>query len=337
MGKIRVAINGFGRIGRLSFRNMLKIEEIDVVAINDLSNVKTLAHLLKYDSAQGTLQDEISYDDHQIKVNDEVFTVLSERDPSKLPWGDLDVDVVLESTGIFTTLEKASAHLEAGAKRVVLSAPPKGDGINMYVIGVNDAEINASEKIVSNASCTTNCLAPMCKVLHDHIGIQRGFLTTVHAYTSTQRIQDAPHKDIRRARAAAVSIIPTTTGAAKAVTKVIPELSGKLDGLSMRVPVVTGSITDFTVVLDRSTTPDEINELFRQHAKTDMKGILYYLEDELVSTDIVGSPYSCLFDPYLTYVKDNLVKINGWYDNEFGYATRAAEMTQIVGSLLKNN
>ncbi len=334
MGKIRVAINGFGRIGRLSYRNMLNIEGIDIVAINDLSDTKTLAHLLKYDSVQGTLPYVVQYDENTITVNGDSFQVLSERDPKNLPWKEMQIDVVLESTGIFNTKEKAGWHIEAGAKRVVLSAPPKGDGIKMYVIGVNDDELSASDIVVSNASCTTNCLSPMCKILNDHFGIENGFLTTVHAYTSTQNLQDGPHKDLRRARAAAQSIIPTTTGAAKAVTKIIPELDGKLDGMAMRVPVASGSITDFTAVLKKETTVEEVNALFLEYSKKEMSGILTYLTDELVSSDIVGSTSSCLYDPFLTYVHGNLVKINGWYDNEYGYSARAAEMVKKVGSLL---
>lgn len=334
MRKLKVAINGFGRIGRLTFRNLRERSDVDVVAINDLTDAETLAHLLKYDTAQGTLAENIQVKNGHIHVGDESFKVFSERDPAQLPWGDLGVDVVLESTGFFRTEEKAGKHIEAGAKKVVLSAPPKGGNIKIVVLGVNDHILDGSEKIVSNASCTTNCLAPMCKVLNNQFGIRNGLLTTVHAYTSSQNIQDGPHSDIRRARAAAVNLVPTTTGAAKTVEKVLPELSGKLDGLAYRVPVPTGSISDFTVTLEKNVSKDSINQAFKEASENDLKGILYYLEDELVSSDIIGSPYSCLYDPFLTYVQGDLVKINGWYDNEFGYASRSAELIVKVGQQL---
>ncbi len=331
MSKIKVAINGFGRIGRLTFRNFMNRSDIDVVAVNDLTDPQTLAHLLKYDTAQGTLEEDVSASNGSIHVGDESFAVLSEKDPAKLPWGKMNVDVVLESTGFFRTEEKAGKHLEAGAKKVVLSAPPKGGNIKIIVLGVNDDILDGSEKIVSNASCTTNCLAPMCKVLNEQFGIKDGLLTTVHAYTSSQNIQDGPHSDIRRARAGAENLVPTTTGAAKTVEKVMPELQGKLDGLAYRVPVPTGSISDFTVTLEKSASKERINEVFKEASENDLKGILYYLEDELVSSDIVGQKYSCLYDPFLTYAQGDLVKINGWYDNEYGYASRSAELIAKVG------
>lgn len=331
MSKIRVAINGFGRIGRLTFRNLRQNPDIDLVAVNDLTDPQTLAHLLKYDTAQGALKEEIKESDGSIHVGNESFHVYSEKDPAQLPWGDLNIDVVLESTGLFRTKKKAGKHLEAGAKKVVLSAPPKGGDIKIVVLGVNEHILDGSEEIVSNASCTTNCLAPMCKVLNEEFGLKNGLLTTVHAYTSSQNIQDGPHSDIRRARAAAENLVPTTTGAAKTVEKVMPELQGKLDGLAYRVPVPTGSISDFTATLEKSADIEMINTAFKKAAENELKGILHYLEDELVSADIVGQSYSCLYDPFLTYVQGDLVKINGWYDNEFGYASRSAELIAKIG------
>jgi glyceraldehyde 3-phosphate dehydrogenase len=330
MSKIRVAINGFGRIGRLTFRHMMNNPNIDLVAINDLSNASTLAHLLKYDSAQGTLKEDVKIIGGKIVVGGDAFEVYSEKDPSQLPWRENNIDVVLESTGVFRTKEKASLHLQAGAKKVVLSAPPKSEGIKIIVLGVNDDILDGTEDIVSNASCTTNCLAPMCKVLNENFGIEQGLLTTVHAYTADQRLQDAPHSDIRRARAAAISIVPTSTGAAKTVTKVMPELIGKLDGMALRVPVPTGSISDFTVLLKKEASKDEINQAFKKAAEGELNGILQVLEDELVSTDIIGSTFSSIFDPFLTYVQGNLVKINAWYDNEYGYSVRSAELIEKI-------
>lgn len=329
MDKIRVAINGFGRIGRLSFRALLAKENIEVVAINDLTDNATLAHLLKYDSVHGRFNGEVSSDSESLTVNGVRINAYAERDPKNLPWKDLNIDVVLESTGRFVDEAGAGMHLQAGAKKVVISAPAKGN-IPTVVIGVNENTLTGEETIVSNASCTTNCLAPMAKVLDDVFGIEKGYMTTIHAYTADQNLQDAPHSDLRRARAAALSIVPTSTGAAKAVGLVLPHLKGKLDGNAMRVPVPDGSLTDLTVILKREATVEEINNAIKAAAENQLKGILEYCVDPIVSTDIVGNPHSCIFDSNLTSANGSLVKVVGWYDNEFGYSSRVADLMMLL-------
>jgi glyceraldehyde 3-phosphate dehydrogenase len=336
-----VGINGFGRIGRNFWRaaNAANAADgdrgIEIVAANDLGDVATMAHLLKYDSVVGTLPHEVSVSGDTITVGDRSIKILAERDPAKLPWGDLGVDVVIESTGLFTTGPKARAHIEAGAKKVVISAPAKEEDITI-VMGVNDDKYDPdAHTIISNASCTTNCVAPMAKVLLDSFGIVKGLMTTVHAYTQDQNLQDGPHKDLRRARAAAINIVPTSTGAAKATSLVIPELKGKLDGYSLRVPVPDGSITDLVVELGRDVTKDEVNAAFKAAAEGALKGILYYTEAPIVSTDIVGSPASCTFDASITMAYGNQVKVFGWYDNEWGYSSRLVDLTALVATRLR--
>ena len=335
---IRVGINGFGRIGRNFWRaaNVADGDRgIEIVAANDLGDVATMAHLLKYDSVNGKLPYDVSVSGDTIRVGDQSIKILAERDPAKLPWGDLGVDVVIESTGRFTTGPAARAHIEAGAKKVIISAPAKEEDITI-VMGVNDDAYDpAAHAIISNASCTTNCVAPMAKVLLDSFGIVKGLMTTVHAYTQDQNLQDGPHKDLRRARAAAINIVPTSTGAAKATSLVIPELKGKLDGYSLRVPVPDGSITDLVVELGREVTKDEVNAAFRAAAEGSLKGILYYTEDPIVSSDIVGSPASCTFDASITMAQGNQVKVFGWYDNEWGYSSRLVDLTVLVASRLR--
>lgn len=330
---MKVAINGFGRIGRLTFRNMLQNENIEIVAINDLTDNDTLAHLLKYDSAHGRFPGEISLEGDNLVVNGKKIKVFAQKDPKALPWGDHGIDVVLESTGRFVDAEGAGMHLQAGAKKVVISAPAKGSNIPTVVLGVNEDTLTGDEKILSNASCTTNCLAPMAKVLHEKFTIQKGFITTIHAYTADQNLQDAPHKDLRRARAAAINIVPTTTGAAKAVGLVLPDLKGKLDGNAIRVPVITGSLTDLTCMVSRDVTIEEVNAAMKEAAGSSLKGIVEYNEDMLVSSDIIGSRYSCIFDAQSTNVNGNLVKIIGWYDNEAGYSARTADLIAKVGEM----
>jgi glyceraldehyde 3-phosphate dehydrogenase len=325
MSKIIVAINGFGRIGRITFRALLNKENVEVVAINDLTDTATLAHLLKYDSIHGRFPGEVSYDDKNLIVNGKAIKIFAERDPANLPWASLGVQTVLESTGFFTDDASAGKHLTAGAKKVIISAPAKGN-VKTIVLGVNDSDLLATDTLISNASCTTNCLAPMAKVLDQAFGIEKGFITTIHAYTADQRLQDAPHSDLRRARAAALSIVPTSTGAAKAVSLVLPNLKGKLDGVAMRVPVPTGSMTDLAVVLKKEVTAEEINAAMKAAADNELKGILEYTEDPIVSIDIVGNPHSCIFDAKLTAANGNLVKVVGWYDNEAGYSNRAADL-----------
>lgn len=327
---MRVAINGFGRIGRLAFKCLLEKSSVEVVAINDLTDNKTLAHLLKYDSVQGKFNGTVDFTEDHIIVNGQKIVATAERDPANLPWKELKVDAVLESTGFFRSPETAGKHITAGAKKVIISAPASGD-IKTVVLGVNDESLTGDETILSNASCTTNCLAPMAKVLDDLIGVESGFMTTIHSYTSDQRLLDAPHSDLRRARSAALNIIPTSTGAAKAVGLVLPHLAGKLNGNSLRVPTPTGSATDFVVTLKRDTTVEEVNAAFKKASETNLKGILEYSEDPLVSTDIVGSPYSCIFDADTTMVMGNTVKIMGWYDNEAGYSNRVADLIVKVG------
>jgi len=322
----KIAINGFGRIGRLAFKILLEKTGAEVVAINDLTDNKTLAHLLKYDSVHGKFPGEVSYDDDSITVNGKKIHVFAEKDPSNLPWKSLSVDVVIESTGRFTDTQTAGKHIEAGARKVVISAPGKGEGLKTVVLGVNDEILTGDETVVSNASCTTNCLAPMVKVLDDLCGIDNGFMTTIHAYTSDQRLHDAPHSDLRRARAAAYSIVPTSTGAAKAVGEVMPHLKGKLNGNAMRVPIPNGSVTDFTCVVRNPKSVQEINEAFKAASKSRLNGILEYNTDPIVSIDIIGNPYSCIFDSDLTMVIGNTIKVVGWYDNEAGYSNRIADL-----------
>lgn len=331
MGKIKVAINGFGRIGRLTFKRLLEKSNVEVVAINDLTDAATLAHLLKYDSIHGKFNGTVAVADGAIVVNGHSIKILAEKDPANLPWAAHNIDVVLESTGRFVDSAGAGKHLTAGAKRVVISAPAKGDDIKTVVLGVNDDKLTADDKIISNASCTTNCLAPMAKVLDDNFGIEKGYMTTVHAYTQDQNLQDGPHKDLRRARAAAVSIVPTSTGAAKAVGLVLPHLKGKLDGSAMRVPVPDGSLTDLTVILKKETTAKEINEAMKAAANGPLKGILEFCEEPIVSADIIGNPHSCIFDAELTSANGTLVKVVGWYDNEAGYSARTADLISRLG------
>ena len=323
----RIAINGFGRIGRLAFRQMTSRPGLQVVAINDLTDVETLAHLLKYDSIHGLFQGEVSVSNGNLVVNGNEIQISAERNPADLPWGSMNVDLVVESTGVFADSEKASAHLTAGAGKVIISAPAKGD-LKTVVLGVNDDILTGDDRIVSNASCTTNCLAPMAKVLNDTFGLEKGYITTVHAYTADQRLQDAPHKDLRRARAAALSMIPTSTGAAKAVGLVLPELAGKLDGMAVRVPTPTGSVTDLTAVLKKEATAEEVNAALKAAAEGPMKGVLQYCEDPIVSVDIVGNTHSCILDAALTKCSGTLVKVFGWYDNEAGYATRVVDLAE---------
>jgi glyceraldehyde 3-phosphate dehydrogenase len=332
---VRVGINGFGRIGRNYYRALLASgADVEVVGVNDLTDITTLAHLLKYDSILGRLGQDVVTGNDSITVGGNSFKVLAERDPSALPWKELGADVVIESTGHFTDATKARAHLDAGARKVIISAPAKNEDITV-VMGINERQYDSgAHDIISNASCTTNCLAPMAKVLLDEFGIVKGLMTTIHAYTNDQVILDFPHKDLRRARAAAINIIPTTTGAAKAISLVIPELKGKLDGFAMRVPVPTGSATDLTVQLEREVTKDEVNAAFKRAAEGSLKGYLEYTEDAIVSTDIVTSPASCTFDAGLTVAQGDQVKIVGWYDNEWGYSNRLVDLTALVGSSL---
>lgn len=332
---LKVAINGFGRIGRNFVRAALaQGADIDVVAVNDLTDNATLAHLLKYDSVSGPLAAEVSSDEGSIRVGDDEFRGFAEKDPSKLPWGDLDVDVVIESTGRFTKVEDASAHLTAGAKKVILSAPATGKAPT-FVMGINEDQYDAeNDHVISNASCTTNCLAPLAKVFHESFGIERGFMMTAHAYTADQNLQDGPHKDLRRARGAAINIVPTSTGAAKAIGLVLPELNGLLDGSSYRVPVPTGSIVDLTLVTRDGLTVDEINAAYLEAANGSLKGYLQYSDEPLVSSDIVGNPHSSIFDSGLTAVIGNQVKVSSWYDNEWGYSNRLVDITEFVGAKL---
>lgn len=329
---MKVAINGFGRIGRIAYRFLSQKPNIEIVAINDLTDNATLAHLLKYDSVHGRFAGEVIADSESITVNGKRIRAFAEKDPNKLPWGELGVDVVLESTGRFTDDTSAMAHINAGAKKVVISAPASGN-VKTIVLGVNDNTLDGTEKILSNASCTTNCLAPMVKVLDDAFGVEKGFMTTIHAYTADQNLQDAPHKDLRRARSAAYSIVPTSTGAAKAVGLVLPHLKGKLNGNAMRVPIPDGSVTDFTAILKKEASADEINAAFKKAAETNLKGILQYNTDPIVSIDIVGNTYSCIFDAELTMVQGNMVKCVGWYDNEAGYSMRLADLMEKVAAM----
>jgi glyceraldehyde 3-phosphate dehydrogenase len=332
---LRVAINGFGRIGRNLFRAAKQQGlDIDFVAVNDLTDPKTLALLLRRDSVHGAYPGTVEATDDGLRVDGDDLKVLAERDPANLPWKDLDVDVVVESTGFFTKRDDAAKHLAAGAKKVIISAPAKDEDVTI-VLGANESDYDPAEHhIISNASCTTNSVVPMAKVLHESFGISQGLMTTIHAYTGDQNIHDAPHKDPRRARAAALSIVPTTTGAAKAASLALPVLEGRLDGMAMRVPIPDGSITDLVCVLDREVTRDEVNDAFRAAADGDLQGVLEYSEEPLVSIDIVGNPNSCVFDAPSTMAKGNLVKVLGWYDNEWGYSNRLAELVAYVGDRL---
>ena len=332
---IKVGINGFGRIGRNFYRAVVASgADVEIVGINDLTDTKTLAHLLKYDSILGRLGKDVVAGEGQIVIDGTVIPVFAERDPAALPWAKVGADIVIESTGFFTDAESAGKHIAAGAKKVIISAPAKGEDITI-VMGVNDKDYDpAAHTIISNASCTTNCLAPMAKVIDDAFGIERGLMTTIHAYTNDQNVLDYPHKDLRRARAAALNMIPTTTGAAKAIALVMPQLKGKLDGYAMRVPVPTGSATDLTVELKTPATKDEINAAIKAAADGPLKGILQYTEDPIVSTDIVTDPASCIFDSGLTYVNGNMAKVVGWYDNEWGYSNRLVDLVGLVGSKL---
>ena len=334
---IRVGINGFGRIGRNFWRAANAPDGdrgIEIVAANDLGDLKTMAHLLKYDTVAGPLKEDVTVEGDTIHVGDKSIKILAERDPANLPWGDLGVDIVIESTGRFTTGPAAKAHIAGGAKKVIISAPAKDEDITI-VMGVNDDKYDpAAHEIISNASCTTNCVAPMAKVLLENFGINKGLMTTIHAYTQDQNLQDGPHKDLRRARAAAQNIVPTSTGAAKATSLVIPELKGKLDGYSLRVPIITGSITDLVVELGQDVTKDEVNAAYKNAAEGALKGILVYTEDPIVSSDIVGSTASCTFDASITMAYGNQVKTFGWYDNEFGYSNRLVDLTALVASRL---
>ncbi len=327
---IKLGINGFGRIGRLCFRSILEREDdnFDIVGINDLTDAETLATLLKYDTVHGQFPGEVSLDGDALVVDGDRFPVFSEKDPTNLPWGDLGAEVVIESTGVFRTREKAAMHLEAGAEKVVISAPAKSEVDAMVVLGVNDDVLTGDEEVVSNASCTTNCLAPLVKVLDDEFGVERGLMTTVHAYTASQNIVDGPHSDLRRARTAAESIIPTTTGGAVAVGKVLPHLDGNLDGMAMRVPTPDGSITDLTATLEENVSLDQVNDAFRAAADGELDGIVQYSDEPIVSRDIIHNPHSCIYDAPWAKTIGPMVKVVGWYDNEWGYANRTVELAE---------
>jgi len=331
---IRVAINGFGRIGRLVFKAGQKDPEIEIVAINDLTDAKTLAHLLKYDSVHGRYPAPVKFEGEYLFAGDDKVKVLAERDPSQLPWKELGVDVVVESTGVFRKRSQIENHLKGGAKKVVLTVPAKDEIDNTIVMGVNDNTLKSEDKIVSNASCTTNCLAPVAKVLHEKFGIKRGLMTTIHAYTNDQHILDLPHSDLRRARAAAVSMIPTTTGAARAVGIVIPELKGKLDGMAIRVPTCDGSLVDFVAELNTTVTVEQINTAIKEAAEGALKGILEYCEDPIVSVDVIGNPHASIFDSLSTTVLDgNFIKVLSWYDNEWGYSCKTLELLKKMAKM----
>ncbi len=332
---IKIGINGFGRIGRLVFRRAMALGDIEVVAVNDLTDAPTLAHLLKYDSTHGRFDGEVSTEGSDLVVNGKHLKITAERDPSNLKWGELGADIVIESTGIFTSREACMKHINAGAKKVILTVPPKDSVDAMVVLGVNDNILTKDHKIVSNASCTTNSLAPMVKVLNDAFGVEYGLMTTVHSYTNDQRILDFPHSDLRRARSAAINIIPTSTGAARAIGSIIPELKGKLDGKSLRVPTPDGSITDFVAMVKKDVTREEVNAAFKSAAEnSSLKGYLYYTEDPIVSTDIIGDPHSCIFDSQETMVMNKrMVKVFGWYDNEWGYSCRVVDLLKKMAAL----
>jgi len=332
MGKIRVAINGFGRIGRVFTRAIQNNENIELVAINDLADTHTLAHLLKYDSVHRGFNGEIEALEDAILINGKEVKVYKERDPESLPWGELEVDVVVEATGIFRTKELAMKHVNAGAKKVVISAPAKGGDVKTVVIGINDNLIDGTEQIISNASCTTNCAAPMVKIIDELCHIENGYITTIHSYTGDQRLHDAPHTDLRRGRAAAESIVPTTTGAAKAITKIFPHLHGHMGGVGIRVPVPDGSLTDITCIVKDPVSAQELNKAFDEASKGSLKGILEYIDEPIVSTDIIGNPHSVIYDSMLTSVIGNMIKVVGWYDNEAGYSNRIVDLIEKLKS-----
>jgi len=328
MAKIKVGINGFGRIGRLVVKSIFEnySDKIEIVGVNDLTDATTLAHLFKYDSVHGIYKGEVKTDGSDLVIDGQKINVSAERDPVNLEWGELGAEIVVESTGLFRKVKDAGKHITAGAKKVIISAPGSGEGLKTIVLGVNDDDIDGNSTVYSNASCTTNCLAPMAKVLDEAFGIEKGFMTTIHAYTGDQQLVDGPHKDLRRARAAAHNIVPTTTGAAAAVGLVLPHLDGKLDGGAVRVPVPDGSLTDFTAVVEKDVTEADVLNAFKKAAEGPLKGILEYSDGELVSTDIIGNTHSCIFDSGLTKVDGKLVKVIGWYDNEAGYSARTAEL-----------
>ena len=326
MRKIKVAINGFGRIGRVFTRSVLDNEQIEIVAINDLVDTKMLSHLLKYDTVHRKLDFDVNFTESSISINNKTIQVFNKRNPEELPWDKLDIDIVVESTGFFRSKENASKHLKAGAKKVVISAPSTDSDVKTIVMGINDGILQSSDTIVSNASCTTNCAAPMVKLVNDICGVNEGFLTTTHAYTGDQNIHDAPHKDLRRSRAAAQNIIPTTTGAAKAIGKIFPDLEGKIEGIGIRVPVIDGSMTDLICRVENPISVDELRNAFKTIANDKLKGVLSYTEDPIVSVDIIGNPNSCIIDGLLTTVIGNLVRVVGWYDNEVGYSNRLVDL-----------
>lgn len=326
----RVAINGCGRIGRLTLKLLLEKEGIDLIAINDLTDPATLAHLIQYDSIHGKYPFPITVQEGNLKAKGQTIKIFAEKDPANIPWGDLDIDIVLESTGRFIERQLAEAHIKAGAKKVIITAPSKDKEVPTVVLGVNDGILKEEHDIISNASCTTNCLAPMLKIMDEHFGIEKGFMSTVHSYTNDQNLHDAPHRDLRRARAAAYSIIPTTTNAAKAMELVLPHLKGKIEASAMRVPVPDGSLTDLILLLKKETSTEEVNAIFKNESQTSLKGIVEYIEAPIVSIDIIGNPHSCIFDAGLTSAKGNLVKIVGWYDNEAGYSNRLVDLIQKI-------
>ena len=328
--KTRVAINGFGRIGRVFFRSVYNHPTIEVVAINDLADVTTMAHLLKYDSVHRQFDAHISTEEGKLIVDEKVITYCNIADPTQLPWKNLDIDVVIEATGLFRTADSLQGHLNTGAKKVIVSAPPVDDSIPTVVMGINEYILSGDEQIISNASCTTNCSAPLVQLIDQHIGIESAYITTVHSYTTDQQLHDSPHKDLRRARAGASSIVPTTTGAAKAITKIFPHLEGKIGGCGIRVPVPDGSLTDITYIVKKETSIEEVNELFKQAAADPMKHILSYIEDPIVSVDVIGNTYSCVFDSKLTSVLGKMVKVVGWYDNEVGYSSRLIDLIEKI-------
>jgi len=330
MGKCRVAINGFGRIGRVFARAIQGNDNIELVAINDLSDTVTLAHLLKYDSVHRGFNGTISATENEIIINGIAVKVFNERDPENLPWASLNIDIVVEATGFFRTRALAMKHIKAGAKKVILSAPAKEDGIQTVVMGINDYLIDGTEQIISNASCTTNCAAPMVKIIDELCGIQNGYITTIHSYTGDQRLHDAPHSDLRRARAAAESIVPTTTGAAKAITKIFPHLHGHMGGVGIRVPVPDGSLTDITCMVNNPVSAEELNSVFKAYAEGSLRGVLEYIEDPIVSTDIIGNTHSVIYDSELTSVIGNMIKVVGWYDNEAGYSNRIVDLIERI-------
>ena len=330
----RIAINGFGRIGRLAFRNLLQNDQLEVVAINDLTKTDILAHLLKYDTAQGRFPGTVETAEGGLNINGKFIRILSERNPEDLPWKDMQVDIVLECTGIFRTKDAASKHITAGAQKVIISAPAKGEGVQTIVLGINDDTLDMNNNVFSNASCTTNCFAPVAKLVDDNWGVVAGSMTTIHSYTSDQRIQDAPHADLRRSRAAAQNILPTSTGAAIATSKVVPSVAGKISAIAFRVPVVTGSIIEFNCVVEKSTTAEQVNATFKQAADGPLKNIMEFQTDPIVSSDIVTNPHSSIFDSLMTEVNGNMIKVVSWYDNEAGYSARIADLTGIIASKL---